>query len=345
MRGASRAPFVVALGLLLALAGAALAAYRWADGQIHAAARSGRAAATIDIPNGSSISSIADILHRAGVIDSTLVFELYVRIGGHHHLEAGSYKVPGNYDMAHVVALLEHNLAGPEVTVTVPEGYTDKQIAQLLEQKRLFAQPLYLAAERLPTWNQDFLAGRPASSDLEGFLFPDTYAFATDAKPETVIQAQLKRFGEKVPADIRARATANGVSFYQALTLASIIEREAKLNIDRPWIASVFYNRLQKGIALEVDATILYAEGRTGGDITDQDKTFNSPYNTYLHVGIPPGPISNPGIPSIMAALTPAPNLPYLFYFTDSSGKAHFSKTFPQHQQCQANFSLCVTAS
>lgn len=342
MRRQSRAPLVVGAVLAVLVLGGAIGGWAWVNGQIHGGLK--HPARTVVIPAGSSISAIGDILRRAGVIDNETVFELYVRVGGHRALEAGTYRIPSGWSMAQVVGMLENPPLPPQVKVTVPEGYTDLQIAQLMQQKQLFPAADYTAAEALPSWNQDFLAGRLAGAGLQGFLFPDTYTFLPGATPQVVISAQLARFGQKVPADLRARAATNGVNFYQALTLASIIEREAKLDVDRSWIAAVYYNRLRKGMPLEVDATVLYAEGRTSGPVSDQDKQFVSPYNTYLNVGVPPAPIANPGLASINAALQPA-NVPYTYYFTDPSGRAHYSTYFPTHVACQSNYSLCVTAS
>jgi UPF0755 protein len=330
----------VALAILLVLGGGGYAVAHWFDDQVHGQRGSGEV--KLDVRVGASVSDIADQLHRAGLIDSTLVFELYVRAGG-HRLEAGHYLLDRPISMAGVVAILDHSAKGRQVTLTVPEGFTDRQIADLLHAKGLFSADAYIAAQQQGTWLQDFLVGHQPGTDLEGYLFPDTYFFAPDAVPKDVIQAQLDRFGEKMPSEIRARAADHQVTFAQAVVLASLIEREAKLDLDRPQIAAVLYNRLARGMPLEVDATILYALGRTSGDISEDDKKVNSPENTYLHIGVPPRPIANPGLTSLQAVLTPATN-DYLYYFTDSAGKAHYSKSFQQHKQCLAQPDLCPTA-
>jgi UPF0755 protein len=342
VRGRARLYFTFAAVLVAIMGTGALAGYRYVDGQVHNP-RPGTGNVTVVIDPGTPLPKIGEKLRSAGLIDNPTVFELYVRLGG-HRVQAGRYVIARPTTMASVVALLEHNQAAKQVSVTVPEGFTAKQIGALLQGKGMFSADAYLSAQTGGTWSQDFLAGRPAGSILEGYLFPDTYFFAPEATPQEVIDAQLKRFGEMVPAQKRGLADAHGVTFAQAVVLASMVEREAKLDSDRAQIAAVFYNRLANGMALEVDATVLYAQGRISGDITDADKKVNSPENTYLHVGVPPLAISNPGIKSIDAVLTPASNN-YLYYITDSAGRAHFSRTFPEHERCRTvNIDLCPTA-
>jgi UPF0755 protein len=343
VRGASRLYLTVALACIALVVGGASASYRFVDDQVHQARRVGQPALALTIPPSSSISEIGKILRHNGLVDNTLAFEFYVRVLGHSKLEAGNYEVPGGYSTAEVVALLEHDTRGRELLVTVPEGLTDRQIGQLLQDKGLFSADAYLAAQKAGTFPQGFLAGHQHGTDLEGYLFPDTYFLARKATPSDVINLQLQRFGQVVPAALRARASAHNITFAQAIVLASIVEREAKFPADRPQIAAVFYNRLARGMPLEADATLLYARGVTTGPVTDEDKAINSPYNTYRNNGIPPGPISNPGLAAISAVLMPASN-DYLYYLTDSSGRAHFSRSFQEHEQCQVNVSSCPTA-
>ena len=223
--------------------------------------------------------------------------------------------------------------------MTIPEGYTSKQIADVLQQKGLFPAQAYLTAVQHDQFSQDFLAGRPPGSNLEGFLFPDTYNFSAKATPDDVINAQLARFGEEVTPDLRAHAADHKLTLYQALVLASIVEREGRFDEDRGQIASVFYNRLAAGIPLQSDTTVEFAKGNPGAAITNADKAINSPYNTYLHTGLPPGPICNPGLASMVAALTPA-QTDFLYFLTDKDGHAHFSKTYAEHNAQAAQYGV-----
>jgi UPF0755 protein len=327
----SQALLVVVLVVLVVLGGGGYVGYQHYDGDVHAHRRAGQPPVNITIPTGSSVSAVGDILAKNGIVGDPVVFQAYVRIHGFaSKLEAGHYQVPGGADMAEVVALISHS-RGSEVSVTIPEGYDSTQIGNLMGAKGLFSREAYLAAVQQGTVNQDFVAGRPAGAGLEGFLFPDTYFFAPKAAPFDVVTAQVARFGEVITPDLRAHAADHQLTLFQAVTLASIVEREAKFDEDRGQIAAVFYNRLAAGMPLEADATILYARGRTSGSITQADKAVNSPYNTYLNKGVPPGPICNPGRASIVAALTP-PSNDFLYYLTDKDGHAHFSKTYAEHQ-------------
>jgi UPF0755 protein len=337
--------FVVsAIVAVLLIGGGAFAAYSYDHGQVYDARRVGEGPAVVDIPVGAGVSGVGDILAKQGVIGSSLAFEIYVRTHGlADRLEAGHYSIPGGSSMAAALALLSH-ATGTQVRVTIPEGFTQKQMAALFEQKGLFSAAAFLDAANKGTFTQAFLAGRTPGYGLEGYLFPDTYFFDPKVKPAAAINVLLDNFAAKVPADLRAHAADQQITFSQAMVLASIIEREAAFNKDRPYVAAVFYNRLAQGQPLQSDATVAYAKGQSTTVITEQDKALHSPFNTYLHTGLPPAPISNPGLASIRAALMPASGFTYLYFLTDPSGHAHFSRTLDQHNQCQVNLSVCPTA-
>jgi UPF0755 protein len=335
---------VSAIVAVLLIGGGAFAAYSYYHGQVYDARRVGQGPAVVGIPVGAGVSGVGDILAKQGVIDSSLAFEIYVRTHGlADRLEAGHYSIPGGSSMAAALALLSH-ATGTQVRVTIPEGLTQKQMAALFEQKGLFSAAAFLEAADKGTFTQAFLAGRTPGYGLEGYLFPDTYFFDPKVKPAAAINILLDNFAAKVPADLRAHAADQHISFSQAMVLASIIEREAAFDKDRPYVAAVFYNRLAQGQPLQSDATVAYAKGQSTTVITEQDKALNSLFNTYLHTGLPPAPISNPGLASIRAALMPASGFPYLYFLTDPSGQAHFSRTLDQHNQCQVDLSACPTA-
>lgn len=334
---------VTAAIVVLLIAGGAFSAFSYYNGQVHDARRVGQPAAVIDIPAGAGVSGVGDILARRGVIGSTLAFEVYVRTSGlTDQLEAGHFSIPGGLSMAGALALITH-AQGNQVTVTIPEGYTTKQIAALLQSKGLFSSAAYIAAVNGGNYTQPFLAGHVAGYGLEGYLFPDTFFFDPHAAPADVIAAQLAAFDQHVPADLRAHASDHGLTFAQVVVLASIVERESKFDADRAYVAAVFYNRIAQGLPLQSDATVAYAKGQSSTEITDQDKALNSPFNTYLHAGLPPGAISNPGLASIRAALAPASGWDYIYFLTDPSGHAHFSRTLAQHQLCQVDLAACPT--
>ena len=327
------AVFVVFLGV----GAGAIAAYY--NSEVHGSPRAGQGPVSITIPPGTSTQGVADILASRGLIGNALVFSTYVRLNG-LTVEAGQYTIPGGASIVDITALLAHNQGGSSVTVTIPEGYTARQVGALMAKKGLFSADEFLAATKLQ-YPQDFLAGRDPALGLDGYLFPDTYQFGARVTPRDVITTLLNHFGEKVPPDLRAHLPA-GYNLNQVVVIASIVEREALFDKDRPAVAGVFYNRLANKMPLQADATVLYAKGQGGTDISEEDKKFNSPYNTYLNAGLPPGGISNPGLASIMAALQPMRS-DFYYYLTDKTGHAHFSKTYSQHQQCQVNLSVCPT--
>ena len=336
--------FIAAAVAVVLIGGGGFAAYSQYHGQVYDARRLGQGPAVVDIPAGAGVSGVGDILVRQGVIGSSLAFEIYVRTNGlADRLEAGHYSIPGGSSMAAALALMSH-ATGTQVRVTIPEGFIQKQVAALFEQKGLFTAAAFIDAANKGTFTQAFLAGRTPGYGLEGYLFPDTYFFDPKVKPAAAINVLLDNFAAKVPAALRAHAADQHRSFSQALVLASIIEREAAFDKDRPYVAAVFYNRLAQGQPLQSDATVAYAKGQSTTVITEEDKALNSPFNTYLHTGLPPAPISNPGLASIRAALMPASGFTYLYFLTDPSGHAHFSRTLDQHNQCQVNLSACPMA-
>jgi UPF0755 protein len=320
----------VAICVLL-LGGGGLGAWSWAKSEIDSPRRVGQGAITVNIPPGTSVSGIGGILQRAGLIGNPVLFEAYLRLHGEAgKLEAGTYQVPAGLDLPQLILILERNTHGASLSFTIPEGWTAGQIGRAAESKGLFPAAGYADVVAHGSFPDGFLADRPAGADLQGYLFPDTYFLAPGVTPTELVQLQLQRFGEVVTPEIRARAQSHGLSFYQALVMASIVEREASFPEDRPQIARVFYNRLAAGMPLDDDATLLFAKGVTSGFVSDQDKQIDSPYNTYRHAGLPPGPICNPGLAAIESVLDPADN-DYLYFITDSSGHAHFARTLAEH--------------
>jgi len=235
-----------------------------------------------------------------------------------------------------------------EVNVTIIEGWTQDQIGQYFEQQGLFSKKDFLAAvSKYDTSKFPLVDARPNKKSLEGYLFPDTYRFAKTATPDDVITKMLSNFSARLgtlsitgTVDA-ASAKYNNLSFPEIITLASIIEKESggkgsvegpmSLQDERDLVAGVFYNRLKIGQALESDATINYITGKDTPAASAVDITVNSPYNTYKFAGLPPGPICNPSLGSIKAALYPAQTDFMYFLHQQPSGKVDFSKTFAEH--------------
>ena len=278
---------------------------------------------------GASTRDIGGLLERAGVIRSAVHFDAAVRLRrSAHSLREGEYRLSPAMPLLRIVDVL----ARGEVVlhpVTIPEGYTADQIARTLAQHDLGdgARLRALARSGGGQFEYEFLRGIPGGR-LEGYLFPDTYYIPRFLDERKVIDRFLAHFAETVLPLWRDAGT--GRSLHAVLTIASMVEREAKTAGDRALIAGVISNRLARGWRLEVDATVLYALGEHKSVVTYADLKVDSPYNTYLHAGLPPGPIANPGIEAIKAALHPA-RTDYFFYVARPDGSHVFSRTLSEH--------------
>jgi UPF0755 protein len=230
----------------------------------------------------------------------------------------------------------QHILHGDIYTLalTIPEGFNIFDIAQAVEAAGFGSRDAFLAAERQHTeliaaWTADLPAGGTPPSSLEGYLFPDTYQFSRHATPLQILSAMVRRFHQE--------ATQLGLTtdVPQTVIMASLIEKEVRQDAERPLVAGVFLNRLAKGIPLATDPTVIYAallENRWRGTIYASDLQSPSPYNTYKHAGLPPGPIANPGIAALRAAMRPA-RTDYLYFVSDAAGHTRFSATLQEHAQ------------
>ena len=253
----------------------------------------------------------------------------------------GAYRAYKNRE-AERVARMQQQVE--ETTVTTVEGWTNLQIAEQLERHVLFLKKDFLDALNKFDESEYPLLARPENKDLEGYLFPDTYRFAKDATPEEVITKMLTNFSSRLDSiGIQdANQKYNNLSLFEIITLASIIEKESggqgattgdlSLQDERNLVASVFYNRLGIGQALESDATVNFITGKDSPGVSAEDLQVNSAYNTYKYAGLPPGPISNPSLGSIKAAITPAKSDYLYFLHKQPSGQVDFSRTFEEHK-------------
>ena len=317
-------PKVRALALALAAALTLLALVGlWLEHQINPPAHPGRPV-DVTVPRGASSSQIAGVLVKDHVIASSFWFRVYLKLHGSGAFEAGVYQLREHDSYAAVVKALH----GREVSneLVIPEGFTVSQIAQ-----RVGALPGHQAAafQALAEGGTVRSPYEPAgSNDLEGLLFPDTYTVTPGETDAAILGQMIGRFDQVADRIGLSSAPASvGVSPYQAVIVASLIEREAKVASDRPLVAEVVYNRLAKGMRLQIDATVLYALGPGHTTLSTADLSVRSPYNTYQVTGLPPGPIANPGAATLQAALHPATG-DYLYYVVvQADGQEAFSAT------------------
>ncbi len=292
----------------------------------------GGAPVSVSIPEGSSASQIAYLLKEKGVIRFPSVFTLYARSDA-AHLRAGLHSFTKSMGYKKVLAELCRDVPPANAkTVTIPEGYEVREIATLLEREGIVGAADFMATAKSAYKDFAFL---PKDGNLEGYLFPATYQFLAPSSAETVLHVLLSTFEERMYTSTNlARCRELSLSFHEALTMASIIEREAAKSEERKTVASVFYNRLEKNMRLESCATVQYILKERKPVLSNRDTRISSPYNTYQNAGLPPAPIASPGEASMEAALYPA-ETDYLFFVADGSGGHTFSKTFAEHLAAQ----------
>ena len=289
-----------------------------------------------EVKPGDDIYRLSERLEAAHLISSRYAFMWHLaREGKAHKLVAGTYKLSGNLTIVEIAALVTEGKVIPrDIRITFPEGWDIKMMSERLTANALpGAEFLALATKPKSAWLQqyDFLAGVPAGASLEGFLFPDTYFFDPSASAESIIEKMLTNFGKKIDDRLRAAAAAKSQSLYAAITLASIVENEVRSEEDRKIVSDIFLRRLAIGQALQSDATVKYILGIDKIQHTFEETRVASPYNTYVHAGLPPGPIGNPGIISIQAVAFPESN-PYFYFLSDpETGQSVFSVTFEEH--------------
>ncbi len=304
--------------------------------------------AIITITDGETFGQVVDDLKENGIIEFKLVFNLYASFShAADKVAPGTYELNTDMDYRAIVTNLGTKSASRlTVKVTIPEGFTVEQIFQRLEEEGVstVAKLSDMAANHDYAFSflQDIPLGK--ANRLEGFLFPDTYEFYLGEDPKTVLNKMLVNFDRKFTDQMRQKAADNGYSVFDIVTIASMIEKETD-GTDQTTISSVIYNRLTNPGAetvglLQVDATLVYALGRT---ITQADYTADTPYNTYTNQGLPPGPISNPGMSAINAAMNPE-STGYYYYVLGNDGVHHFFKThqgqldfIAQQQAAKAN--------
>jgi UPF0755 protein len=282
------------------------------------------------IPPGSSSVEIGRRLENAGVISRARDFVIAVRLRGlTRALQEGEYRLSPAMGLLEIVDRIARG-AVVLYPVTIPEGYTAQQIVEELVRTGLGDREEFLRLVQTGAkgFDLEFLDALPGTS-LEGYLFPDTYQIPRHLDERAALRLFLNRFGEVVAQ--RWRDAGTGRSLHEIVTIASMVEREARVPAERAMIAGVIYNRLARGWKLEVDATVLYALGRHKPIVTLADLKVNSPYNTYLYPGLPPGPIANPGLAAIAAAMNPA-KTEYLYYVAKVDGSHVFSRTLQEHQ-------------
>lgn len=320
------------LALVVALAIAGLAWLWWASSPPSESAEPVR----VVVESGTSTRAIGRRLEERGVVKSALLFEAWLRVRRDAgRIQAGTYELPRDRSLPAVVDMLVDGET-VLVSVTVPEGYRLEQTAGIVARGLGVDSAAFLAAASDPALVDSLLPdslGVGEAETLEGYLFPETYRVDPSTPAREMARLMVGQFWSVFGPSWRARADSIGRSAHEVVTLASIVEEEARVPAERTVIAGVFWNRLERGMPLEADPTVQYALGGHRERVLYRDLEVDSPYNTYRVAGLPPGPIASPGGDALEATLWPD-SVPYLYFFATGEGGAHtFSETFAEHNR------------
>ena len=293
---------------------------------------------TYTVIKGWGDDEIAKDLAKSGIIRSDYFFQLYVMASfKHSELKAGKYNLSPRMSIYQIAS----KFADGDVIknkITIFEGWDINDTAKYFEEKGICTQTEFLAEVKKDySKSFDFLKEKPKSVSLEGYLFPDTYEVAEGETCEDVLHIILQNFDAKITPEIKAKATEQKKSLFEIITMASIIEKEVKKIADKKIVSGILWKRLDAEMPLQLDSTVNYATGKSDPGVAIKDTKINSPYNTYKYKGLPVGPISNPGIESILAALNPTKTA-YWFYLSSFTGKTIFSKTFADHVLARSKY-------
>jgi UPF0755 protein len=278
------------------------------------------AQAYVDVRQGDAVATVSARLHDLGLTMSPGVLQWYWRLRGGPSLHPGRYSLSDITTVDHAYERLA--TGGPmTVRVTIPEGWTVRKMAARFQDEAGIPQESFM----------DAALDRNGAS-LEGYLFPDTYDVVYAGDPSEIIARMRARFDEVLPAGFDTAAQRHELTTFQLVIAASVIEREARFDDDRPLIASVLFNRLEIGMLLQMDATLEYVLASHEGFFSYEQLKYDSPYNTYVYPGLPPGPICSPGLASLAAAVE-APTSPYYYFLAKPDGHCVFARTFAEHQR------------
>jgi len=297
----------------------------------------------VEVPIGSGLSSISTLLEEKGIIKDARVFKYYAKFKNESQFQAGNYGLTQAMTLDELIESLKTGKVyrKPVFTMTIPEGLTLEQIGNIVEKKTPYTQKEFMDLVTSDAFVQQMKAKYPElvtdavladniRYDLEGYLFPATYSYFEEKPSLESIVDEMVGAMDKVVKNYNDVLTEKKMSIHQLLTFASLLEREATAQTDRETIASVFYNRIDKGMPLQTDPTVLYALGSHKDRVLYEDLEVDNAYNTYKNKGLPPGPIAGAGKSSIEAVLNPS-KTDYLFFLADKKGINHFSKTYDEH--------------
>jgi len=290
------------------------------------------------VPKGSRLPGVVGILRKEGVLPHPMAFRALVLLtGSGRQIRYGEYVFPTPPSAFDAWRRLTRGDV-VKYEVTVPPGANLYDVAKLLEGEKLVSAEAFLNTATSPAVLRRL--GIPGES-AEGYLFPDKYNFAKPVTPEEILEVMVRQFRRKVPPDAEKRAGEMGLSLHQVVTIASIIEKETGVGEEKVIVSAVIRKRLAIGMPLQMDPTVIYGAKRFDGTVTRKDLRTTGPYNTYLNRGLPPGPICNPGLESLAAALNPS-KTEYLYFVSKNDGAHTFSRTLPEHLRAVEQFRRAI---
>jgi UPF0755 protein len=332
------------LKVFLFLSAVVLLAGYWFHRQVYFSHGAGNISQTFEIKSGEGVKGIAKNLENSQLIKDDLYFNYYIwRMGSREKLQAGKYELRGSMTIPEIVQVISLGEIIPnEIKVTFPEGTSAKKMEEILQEKG-FEKDGFLEKVNCGCGvktDYDFLKDKPQEASLEGYLFPDTYIFFRNASNSEIVNRMLENFDEKFTPQMREDAKKQNRTIFEIVTMASLLEKEVKTFEDMKIASGIFWKRIEEGRPLQSCATIAYILGKEKKQYSFEDTRTPSPYNTYLNKGLPPGPINNPGLKALEAALYPE-KTDYNYFLTDpETGKTIFSKTLEEHEANKVKYGL-----
>ncbi|MFA5730139.1 MAG: endolytic transglycosylase MltG [Candidatus Paceibacterota bacterium] len=290
------------------------------------------------IEKGQTVKEIALNLKEEKLIKSSNIFIVYAAITGKYSkMQAGEYLLSSQMSISRIINIFTHGETAKE-SLTIIEGWDLRDIAKYLKDKNIAEEEDFYAIAGNPTGENEtvnvedysFLSDKPADISLEGYLFPDTYYIDKSDDLDSIVNKMLINFDDKITSDLKNEIKNQNKTLFEIITMASIIEKEVKTMEDKKIVSGILWKRMVSGMRLQVDATVLYAQNKEGLKVYTKDTQIDSPYNTYKEDGLPLGPISNPGIDSIIAAVYPTKTA-YYYYLSAPDGKTIWAKTLEEH--------------
>lgn len=301
------------------------------------------------VRQGESAAQIAERLQAEGLISDAFLFRVRAELErAASDLSAGEYELSPSMRPSEILAILVQGKTKTAPLVMIPEGWRAEEVAERLAARGVGTAEEFMRVVKQGRSESSLLASRPAGASLEGYLFPESYAVDSKSTPESMARRMVEQFERQFTPEMQEKANRLGMSVHEVVTLASVIEREAVVPSERPLMAGVFYNRLRLGMRIQSDPTVQYALATTQPDaqrkygwwkkgLTVEDLATDSPYNTYRYPGLPPGPICNPGLASLRAAVEPA-TTDYVYFVAKADGSHAFARTLEEHNANVARY-------